>query len=128
MGELTCSKRGCSNKIKYQHIKEGKYYCKECAYSYFNVSEFERIGSDKIIKLMIELSENLLNKVEDYAKKENLTSNWREALDEHKIFYEELDNIRIELDEALRAERENISHSLQKRSTDLKSRQIIFIK
>ena len=58
MGELTCSKRGCSRKIKYQHIGEGGYYCKGCAYSYFNVSEFEKIGSAEIIKLMIELSKN----------------------------------------------------------------------
>ena len=122
MGELTCSKRGCSNKIKYQLIGENHYYCKKCAYSYFTVSEFEKIGSAEIIKLMIELSKNLLDKVEDYAKKENMTNNWREALDHHKIFYEELDNIKIELDEALRAERVIISHSLQKRSTDLKSR------
>ena len=122
MGELTCSKRGCSYKIKYHHIEENHYYCKECAYSYFKVSEFEKIGSAKIIKLMTELSKNLLDKVEDYAKKENLTTNWREALDQHKIFYEELDNIKIELDEAHKAERVNISHSLQKKSTDLKSR------
>ena len=128
MGELTCSKRGCSSKIEYQLIGENHYYCKKCAYSYFTVSEFEKIGSAEIIKLMIELSKNLLDKVEDYAKKENLTNNWREALDQHKIFYEELDIIKIELDEALKAENVNISHSLQKRSTDLKSRQIIFIK
>ena len=125
MGELTCSKRGCSNKIKYQHIGEGGYYCKGCAYSYFKVSEFVKIGSDEIIKLMIELSNNLLDKVQDYAKKENLTTNWREALDQHKIFYEELDNIRIELDKELKAKGLIISHSFQKRSTDLKSRQII---
>ena len=128
MGELTCSKRGCSRKIKYQHIGEGGYYCKKCAYTYFTVSEFVKIGSAEIIKLMIELSKNLLDKVEDYAKKENLTNNWREALDQNKIFYEELDSIKIELDEALKAERVIISHLLQKRSTDLKSRQIIFIK
>ena len=122
MGELTCSKRGCRNKIKYQHIEEEGYYCQECAYSYFKVSEFEKIGSAKIIKMMIELSKNLLDKVEDYAKKENLTTNWREALDQHKIFYEELDKIKIELDEELKAKRQNISHSLQERSTDLKSK------
>ena len=127
MGELTCSKRGCGNRIEYQHIGEGDYYCEGCAYCHFTVSEFVKIGSAKIIKQMIELSKNLLDKVEDYAKKENMTNNWREALDQHKIFYEELDNIKIELDEALRAERVIISHSLQKRSTDLKSRQIIFI-
>ena len=128
MGELTCSKRGCSNKIEYQHIKEEGYYCEGCAYSYLNVNEFVKIGSAEIIKKMIELSKNLLDKVEDYAKKEDLTINLREALDQHKIFYEELDKIKIELDEALKAERVIISHSLQKRSTDLKSRQIIFIK
>ena len=122
MGELTCSKRGCSRKIKYQHIEENHYYCKRCAYSYFKGSEFEKIGSAEIIKLMIELSKNLLDKVEDYAKKENLTSNWRESLDQHKIFYKELDNIRIELDKELKAKGLIISHSLQKRSTDLKSK------
>ena len=122
MGELTCSKRGCSNKIKYHHIGENHYYCKKCAYSYFTVSEFEKIGSAEIIKLMTELSKNLLDKVENYAKKENLTTNWSEALDQHKIFHEELDNIRIELDEALKAERLNILHSLQQKSTDLKSK------
>ena len=122
MRELTCSKRGCSNKIEYQHIGENHYYCQECAYSYFKVSEFGRIGSAEIIKLMIELSRNLLDKVEDYVKVENMTTNWREALNQHKIFYEELDNIRIELDEALKAERVIISHSLQQRSTDLKSK------
>ena len=126
MGELTCTKRGCSNKIKYQLIEENHYYCKKCAYSYFTVSEFEKIGSVEIIKLMIELSKNLLDKVEDYTKKENLTNSWREALDQHKIFYKELYKISTELDEALKAERVIISHSLQKRSTDLKSRQIIF--
>ena len=122
MGELTCSKRGCSYKIEYHHIKEGKYYCQECAYSYFEVSEIEKMGSAEIIKLMIELSKNLLDKVEDYAKEENLTTNWRDELDQHKIFYEELDKIKIELDEALKAKKLKISHSLQKRSTDLKSK------
>ena len=124
MGELICSNRGCSSKIKYQHIGEGGYYCKECAYSHFKVSEFVKIGSTKIIKLMIELSKNLLDKVEDYAKKENLTNNWREALDQHKIFYEELDNIRTELDKELKTERVNILHSLQQKSTDLKSNEV----
>ena len=128
MGELACSKRGCSNKIEYQHIEDGHYYCEGCAYLYFKVSEFQKIGSAEIIKLMIELSKNLLDKVEDYEKKENLTNNWREAFDQHKIFYEELDIIKIELDEALKAERVIISQSLQKRSTDLKSRQIILTK
>ena len=122
MGELTCSKKGCSHKIEYQHIKEEGYYCQGCAYSYLNVSEFVKIGGAEIINLMIELSKNLLDKVEDYAKKENLTNNWREALDQHKIFYEELDNIRIELDEAFKTERLNILHSLQQKSTDLKSK------
>ena len=122
MVEITCSKRGCSHKIEYQHIKEGKYYCEGCAYLYFKESEFGRIGSAKIIKLMNELCENLLEKVEDYAKVENLTSNWREALDQHKIFYEELENIRIELGNALKTKSVIISHSLQKRSTDLKSK------
>ena len=123
MGELTCSKMGCSNKIEYQHIKEEGYYCQECAYSYLNVNEFVKIGSAKIIKLMIELSKNLLDKVEDYAKKkENLTINWKEALDQHKIFYEELDNIRTELDKEVKTERLNILHLLQQNSTDLKSK------
>ena len=122
MGELTCSKRGCSHKIEYHHIKEEGYYCEGCAYSYFNVSEFVKIGSVEIIKLMIELSKNLLDKVEDYAKRENLTANWRETLDQHKIFYEELDNIRTELDKELKTERLNILHSLQQKSTNLKSK------
>ena len=121
MGELACSKRGCSHKIEYHHIKEGHYYCEECAYSYFKVNEFEKIGSAKIVKLMVELSKNLLDKVEDYAMEENLTTNWREALDQHSIFYEELDNIRAELDKELKTERLNILHSLQQKSTDLKS-------
>ena len=122
MGKLTCSKRGCSHKIEYQHIKEGNYYCQGCAYLYFKESEFGKIGSAKIIKLMIELSENLLDKVQDYANVENLNSNWREALDQHKIFYEELENIRIELGNALKTKSVIISHSLQKRTTDLKSK------
>ena len=122
MGELTCSKRGCSYKIEYHHIKEGKYYCQECAYSYFEMNEFEKIGSVEIIKLMIELSKNLLDKVEDYAKEENLTTNWREELDQHKIFYEEFDNIRTELYKELKTERLNILHSLQQKSTNLKSK------
>ena len=128
MVELACSKIGCSNKIKYQHIGENGFYCKECAYSYFTVGEFEKIGSAKIIKLMIELSKNLLDKVEDYAKKENLTTNWREALDQHKIFYEELDKIKIELDEELKAKRRNILYLLQQKSTDLKSKYKLAIK
>ena len=122
MGEFTCSKIGCSNKIEYQHIKEEGYYCQECAYSYLNVSEFVKIGSAKIIKLMIELSKNLLDKVQDYAKKQNLITNWREALDQHIIFYEELENIRTELEKELKTERLNILHSLQHKSTDLKSK------
>ena len=122
MGELTCSKIGCSNKIEYYHIWEDGYYCQECAYSYFKASEFVKIGSTEIIMLMIKLSKNLLDKVQDYAKKENLTTNWREALDEHKIFYEELDKIKIELDEELKAKRLNILHLLQQKSTDLKSK------
>ena len=119
MGELTCNKRGCSHKIKYQHIKEDKYYCEGCAYLYFKESEFGRIGSAKVIKLVIELSENLLDKVQDYAKVENLTSNWRETLDQHKIFYEELENIRIELGNVLKAKRVTISHSLQKKDQQI---------
>ena len=122
MGEPTCSKIGCSNKIEYHHIKEECYYCEGCAYSYFEVSEFDKIGSAEIIKLMIELSKNLLDKVQDYAKKENLTNNWREALNQHKIFYEELDKIKIELDKALKSKKLKISHSLQEKSTDLKSK------
>ena len=122
MGELICSKRGCSNKIEYHHIEDDNYYCQGCAYLYFNLSEFERTGSVEIIKLMIELSKNLLDKVEDYAKGENLTNNWKEALDQHKIFYEELENIRIELDKTLKIKRLNILHSLQQKSTDLKSK------
>ena len=122
MGKLACSKRGCSHNIEYQHIKEDKYYCEGCAYLYFKESEFWRIRSAKIIKLMNELSENLLDKVQDYANVENLTSNWREALDQHKIFYEELESIRIELGNSLKAKRIIISHSFQKRSTDLKSK------
>ena len=128
MGELTCSTKGCDNKIEYQHIKEEGYYCQECAYSYLNVSEFVKIGSVEIIKLMIKLSKNLLDKVEDYAKRENLTANWREALDQHKIFYEELENIRTELDKELKTERLNILHSLQQKSTDLKSKYKVAIK
>ena len=128
MGELTCSKIGCSHKIEYHHIKEEGYYCQECAYSYLNVSEFVKIGSAEIIKLMIELSKNLLDKVQDYAKKENLTSNWREALAQHKIFYEELDNIRTDLDKELKTERLNILNSLQQKSTDLKSKYKVAIK
>ena len=128
MGELTCSKRGCSNKIEYYHIREGDYYCEGCAYCHFKVSEFVKIGSAEIIKLIIELSKNLLDKVEDYAKKENLITNWREALDQHKIFYEELDKIKIELYEQLKTERLNILHILQQKSTDLKSKYKIVIK
>ena len=122
MGELICSTKSCDNKIEYKLIGKNHYYCQGCAYSYFKVSEFEKIGSAEIVKLMIELSKNLLDKVEDYANKENLTTNWREELDQHKIFYEELDNIRIELDEALKTISQNISHSLQQKSTDLKSK------
>ena len=128
MGELTCSTKGCDNKIEYQLIGENHYYCQGCAYSYLNVSEFVKIGSVEIIKLMIKLSKNLLDKVEDYAKRENLTSNWREALDQHKIFYEELDNIRTDLDKELKTERLNILHSLQQKSTDLKSKYKVAIK
>ena len=122
MVELTCNSEGCSYKIEYHHIEEGKYYCEGCAYSYFNVNEFERIGSAEIIILMIELSKNLLDKVQDYAKKENLTTNWREALDQHKIFYEELKCLRIDLDEWLTAKRFYAFIQLLKRSTDLKSK------
>ena len=125
MGELTCSIKGCSHKIEYHHIEEDHYYCEGCAYFYFNVSEFVKIGSAEIIKLMVELSKKLLDKVQNYTKKENLTANWREALDQHKIFYEELENIKIELDKELKAKGLFISHSLQKKSTDLKSRHII---
>ena len=69
MGELTCSKRGCDNRIEYYHIGEGDYYCEGCAYYHFKVSEFVKIGSAEIIKLMTELSKNLLDKVQDYTKK-----------------------------------------------------------
>ena len=127
MEELTCSKIGCSSKIEYHHIKEEGYFCEGCAYFYLNVGEFVKIGSAKIIKLMIELSKNLLDKVEDYAKKENLIAIWREALDQNKIFYEELDNIKIGLNEALKAKRLSIYHSLQQKSTDLKSKYKILL-
>ena len=122
MGELTCSTKGCSYKIEYHHTEEDKYYCEGCAYSYFKVSEFQKIGSAGIIKLMIKLSKNLLDKVQDYVKEENLTTNWRQALDDHKIFYEELKYLRKELDESLTAKRFNAFIQLLQKSTDLKSK------
>ena len=122
MGELTCSTKGCSHKIEYHHIRDGNYYCQGCAYSYLNVSEFVRIGSAEIVKLMIELSKNLLDKVQEYVMEENLTNNWRDALNQHNIFYQELDNIRAELDEALKAKGLNMLQYLQQKSTNLKSK------
>ena len=121
MKELICSARGCTYRIKYYNIEEESYYCEGCAYSFFNESEFERIGSPDTIKQIIELCKNLLDKVENYANYEKLTIKWKMMLDFHNSLYDEHNKIKKELEEIQKDKKLWKLPQLLRRSTKLKS-------
>ena len=121
MGDPTCGKRWCSNRLEYYHLEQDTYYWEVCAYSMFDESQFEKIGSVAVIKEILELCENLLDYVEYYARIERLEKAWESALDYHKVFAIELNSIKKQLVDALKAKKLKNLLSIQKRSSKLKS-------
>ena len=117
----TCSIAGWNNKIEYYHNEEESYHLGVCAYSMFKESEFDRIGSDIIVKQMTELGKNIMDKVQDYAYEGQLTTKWKKALDKFDKFYDEIDSITRELEETLKTERISNLFLIQKRWTNLRS-------
>ena len=125
MEDLVWSKKECNNIPEYYNREEDDFYCEECAYSYFDENEFEKIGSVKIIKQMIELSKHLLDKVQDYVNKEQLAIKWKKALSQYLTFYDELKLITNELKDT--EENKTLANLflIQQRSTNLKSINVI---
>ena len=121
MTEFIWSTIEWNNKIQYYNVNEDSYYCEECAYSYFNENEFEKVGSINIIKQVMKLNQNLLYKVQNYAKEEKLAIKWRTELEQFKIFYDELAKANKDLESSLKARRLNNLQFIQTRSTNLKS-------
>ena len=120
MEELSCNTRGWQTKIEYYNSEENSYYCGICAYSFLQESEFEKIGSVDIIKHMIDLSKNLLDKIQEYTRMEQLTIKWKKVLDQHTRYYNELELIRKELEETLIFKKLSNLLKIQKRSANLK--------
>ena len=94
MKELTWSEDWWTNRFEYYHAQEDAYYCEKCAYSMFDEREFERVGSDSVIKQMIKLCKSMLDRVKEYAKEQRFELKWRHALEQHKLFYDELIGIK----------------------------------
>ena len=122
MENIDCGTEGCINRVEYYHLKEEWYYCEECAYSYFYEWEFEKIGSVTIINQMVKFCMNMLDKVKHFVDEEQLTTKWIQELDQHKIFWNEVADIIMELKQSLDAHKLNNLLKIQKRSTVLKLR------
>ena len=69
---------------------------------------------------MLGLSQNLLGKIVDYVKEEELELKWKETLEQIKILDEHLKGIRKELEDTLKAGKLKDLDKVEQRSFDLK--------
>ena len=116
-----CKNKGCSNKIGFYHILEESYYCENCTCLMFKEEECERIGDYKIIKQLIVLCKELLEKIINYANEEMLNLKWESALQIQKTFASVLIDIKKSFDGAINNWRLKDLRLLQKRLIGLKS-------
>ena len=69
---------------------------------------------------MLGLSQDLLGKIVDYVKEEELELKWKETLEQIKILDEHLKGIRKELEDTLKAGKLKDLDKVEQRSFDLK--------
>ena len=124
MGYLTCSSYNWRGTIEYCHIEEDLYYWERCAFELFSEGEYERIGSFSAVNYMIELCEDILEGIENYADKEKLLIRWRLVLDQQKILNDELKQIKDDLKELIKSNKFKDLLQVQHRVVKLKSKLI----
>ena len=72
------------------------------------------------VQILINLCENLLNDIKDYASDQQLEMVWKLGLDQHKAFEDILSNIKSILDNTVRAANPKDLTKIQQRASDLK--------
>ena len=120
MKDLTCSTKYCKNKVKYQNDLEESFYCKDCAFTMFNLNELTKIGKISDINKMIKINESLLENIRIYINKEQLEHKWRLALEELKLLEDQLLKIKDDTENTLKTDNPNNLAKIQQRSFDLK--------
>ena len=73
---------------------------------------------------MINLSENLLETIKNYAKEEKLVLKWSQTLEQLKVFDDELIEIKDQLKNTLKDRKLKDIDKIEQRSFDLKFKQI----
>ena len=120
MWEIACSSRRCKNKVEYHNSNEDSYYWESWAHTFFNSEECPKIGRVTIIKQMIILNKDILEKIRNYVKDEELANKWSQVLKQLNIFDSELKEIEDKLEDALKYKRLKDLRSIEERSLLLK--------
>ena len=77
---------------------------------------------------MLGLSQDLLGKIVDYVKEEELELKWKETLEQIKILDEHLKEIKKELEDTLKAGKLKDLDKVEQRSFDLKLKYLLLYK
>ena len=120
MVELTCSFNGCKNVVGYHNKTEDSYYWEYCAHAMFNPNEWTKIGNISVIRQMLRLSKNLLEKIRDYVNKEGLELKWRQPLEQLKAFDVKLEAINDEFENAINKNKIKDFSNIEEKSLNIK--------
>ena len=110
----------CSNPITHHHSIDDRYLCEHCVLVLWNPSEWRLLGSVASVQILVDLCQDLLNDIKDYASGQQLEMRWKLALDNHKAFEDILSEIKVDLDKTVRAAQPKNLMEIQQRASDLK--------
>ena len=121
MEKLVWGTELCKNKVDYYNKTEDSYYWENWAFCMFSRGEWERIGDQNVVNLMLDLWKHMLDSILNYTVEQQLESKWAYALDQLKVFVERRDGIEDELEDVITDGRFKDLADIQERVFDLKT-------
>ena len=109
---------GYKNFAEFYFEVEDTYFCRNCNIYLPIEGKTQRLGNLKVIRQLLSINKEYLNKIQGYINKKKLEVRWSTDLDQLKAFLEELAEVSEELDNYYRDGKEKDLYKIQLRVLD----------
>ena len=113
---------GCKNSAEFYYEVENTYFCQNCNIYLSIEGETRRLGNLKVIRQLLSINKDYLNKIQGYINKKKLEVRWSTDLDQLKVFFEELAEVSEEVENYSKDGKAKDLYKIQERVLDLKSK------
>ena len=113
---------GCKNFAEFYYEVEDTYFCQNCNIYLSIEGKTQRLGNLKVIRQLLSINKEYLNKIQGYINKKKLEVRWSTDLDQLKAFFNELAEVSEELDNYSRDGKAKDLYKIKLRVSDLKSK------